>query len=496
MTGEVLVPERFETKVEMPDGSIVEHVYEAWPKQALFHRTRKRYVLFGGARGPGKTVALVEHVLAFMLRWPGVPVVVVRKDLKDLKKTFEVEWLKRVPKQFYDPKFGGQRHKGENWYRFFNGSTLYLGEGKDWESYKSMTIGMFVIDEGNETDEELLENTDAALRWTMAGGECERKECAELGAEYRRAHPRHPFYQIVVASNPAPGWLKQRFWEPWKMGRERENHAFIPATAYDNPSLPPDFIPNLLKSHTQTWVQNFIQGDWSSFENMVWPRFSRALHVWRGPLPAFKRVTGGIDWGGTTSDSHRTAAYLTGETASGVLVTFWGHSSRGQPGKEFFAILAAKTREHRVQRWDADASQARANEALRLRGIPVHDAARHKGSVKDGINIVDRELTPDATGRPRLYVGEGCEWLLSGIETYQLDPESGEPERGQEDDDVNAWRYNVMCATRERGVMRETISTEVVNAAGSVTKEKQSGMMARIKEQRRQRLKEQLERLG
>lgn len=492
---EPLKATRLVTKVALEPEHVVEHVYDAWPKQIQFHSTAKRYVLFGGARGPGKTVALVEHVLAFMLKWPGVPVVVVRKDLKDLKKTFEVEWGKRVEKALWDPKYGGQHHKGENWYRLFNGSILYLGEGKDWESYKSMTIGMFVIDEANEVEEDLFTNTDAALRWTTGAGECRRETCKTLGPEFAREHSEHPFYQIVMASNPAPGWLKTRFWENWRVGHERPGHAFIPATAHDNPSLPPDFIPRLLENHTATWVKNYIDGDWASFENMVWPRFNRGTHMWRGPVPRFARVTGGVDWGGTTSEAHRTSAFLTGETAAGQLVTFWEYSTKGQPGKDFFALIGLMTRQHRVERWEADASQMRANELLRERGLPVHDAARYKGSVKEGCNIVDRELTTDATGKPRLYVTEDCQRLMSGIETYQLDPKTGEPAKGQEDDDVNAWRYNVMCATKVRGRVGDSLPVNVVNPAGVVTKVKPSGMMAAIKDARRERLREQLARM-
>lgn len=488
LAGEELKAERIVHTVVMPDGKKIEHVYDAWPKQVLFHRTKARRVLFGGARGPGKTVALVEHVLRFMLRWPGVPVVVIRKDLKDLKQTFEREWVKRVPKEFYDPAYGGQHHKGENWYRFFNDSVLYLGEGKDWESYKSMTVGMFVIEEANEVEEDLFLNLDPALRWTTGKGVCKRPECMALGEEWSREHAEHPYYQIVMASNPAPGWLKTRFWEPWKAGRERRDYAFVPATAFDNPSLPPDFIPKLLENNTATWVQNYIYGDWSAFENMVWPRFNRGMHVWKGPLPRFVRVTGGIDWGGTTQEAHRTAAYLTGETPSGQLVTFWEYSTKGQPGKDFFALVALKTRECRVERWEADASQMRANELLRERGLPVHDAARYKGSVRDGVNLIDRELTPDATGKPRLYVAESCPRLMSGIETYQLDPETGEPAKGQEDDEVNGWRYGIMAAAKHR-TAPVSMETRVVNPAGVVTNVKASRMMTNVRNARRARLK-------
>ena len=402
----------------------VAHRYGMWPKQAQFHRTRKKYVVYGGARGPGKTVALVEAIQTKMWRWP---------------------------KEWYDPKFGGQYHKGENWIRFPNGSTCQLGELKDWESYKSATVGLIAIDELSEVEEDAYLNMAPTLRWTTGAGICKYAECAALGAEFAREHPEHPFYQILAATNPAPGWVKTRFWEPWKQGRELPGHAFVSATAFDNPSLPPDFIPTLLENNTMQWVQNYIHGDWSSFEDMVWPRFNRGTHLWRGPLPKFVDVQGGIDYGGTTQDAHRTCFYLTGQTEQGQFITFKEYSKQGAASKDFFVQYKLAHSHYRVSRSEGDASQHRSNEHFRRADIKVDDAPRYKGAVRDGINEIDRLLTVDETKRPQLYVTEDCPRLLSGIESYQLDPETGEPKKNQDDDEVNAWRYNIMAISKARG---------------------------------------------
>jgi phage terminase large subunit len=440
-----------------------------------------------------------------MLRWPGIPILLLRKDLKDLKATVIPEIVAKWPRQLYEPAFGGQWNKSENWIRFPNGSILRYGEAKDWESYKSQTNGKVYIEEANEVEEELFLNIDPTLRWipSWSQKQCEAPECAELDEEFRRPHPEHPFYQIKLASNPSPGWLKTRFWEPWREGRELKDHAFIPATAYDNPSLPPDFIPKLMENHTATWVQNYIHGDWSSFENMVWPRFSRAIHCWRGAIPfgEFVRVEGGIDYGGTTQEAHRTCAYLTAYLRDGRYLTFWEYSKQGAASTDLFVELAAKTRQFRVQRWWADASQHRANQLLRQNGVPVVDAERYKGAVKDGINHVDRLLTErptpgarTATGPQLLVVEDACPRLVSGIETYKLNPETGEPEKNQEDDEVNAWRYNIMGITLEEGVKAGVSAGYFVKTKGGFVQEKKpSSMLARVREERRARFKELIE---
>src|SRR5687767_15201673 len=150
-----------------------QYSYVPTDKQQLAHNSLKKYVLFGGARGPGKSRWLLEHIKTQMLRWPGLPVFLGRRDLSDLKKTTEVEWTSKVCEPWlYDGKstlraldwkgreydtasWGGvgQHHKSENWYRLANGSTLYLGELKDWESWRSATLGLIAFDEAVETEE-------------------------------------------------------------------------------------------------------------------------------------------------------------------------------------------------------------------------------------------------------------------------------------------------------------------------------------------------------
>ena len=101
-------------------------------------------------------------------------------------------------------------------------------------------------------------------------------------------------------------------------------------------------------------------------------------------------------------------------------------------------------------------------------------------------------LTQDATKRPMIYVADTCPRLMGGIETYQLDPDTGEPKKNQSDDEVNAWRYNVMRITKLRqGV---PINRELTSkAAGALPAVKPSQMMAAVKAERRDVLRRMIE---
>lgn len=460
----------FTNEYGLPGGGSVKDDYFLYPKQLEFMQQTARNLLFGGARGPGKTVTLVTLAKNAMIRWPGIPILILRKDLQDLKRTTMREFFARTPKELYDPKYGGQWNKAENWVRFYTGSIAYFGELKDWESYKSMTLGRIYIDELNEIEEDAFSNLGPTLRWMTNEGVCDYPECKTLSEEFARAHPKHPRYQIVAASNPAPGWVKERWYDPWKEGRERPGYKFVPATSFDNPSLPPDFIANLMKDHTATWVQNFIYGNWESFENMAWPKFNRGQHLWRAPIPyaSFVEICGGIDYGATTITGHRTTAYLTGLLPSGELLTFWEYSKQGAASEDFFATLKAVDTQFRVKQWWADSSQHRTNELLQGGNINVQNADRRAGAVKEGIGTIDRLMTPNAARQVGIYVAEReCPRLISGIESYQIEPRTGEPTKNQDDDEVDAWRYNITGMTRARYVLEDRqVVTGVASSGG------------------------------
>ena len=484
---------------QLNDGSVLRDEFQLAPRQAEFFENNARFILFGGARGGGKTGALAQKMKSVMLSWPGVEILTLRKDLSDLKRTTMKEFIKVTPKEFLDPKYGGQWHRGENWIRYPNGSINWFGEAKDWESYKGMNLAKIFIDEADEVEEAAITDLQGALRWTTGKGICDRAYCKALG-EYAREHPTHPMYQTIMACNPSPGWLKHRFYVPWKEGHQRPDHSYVPATAFDNPWLPPSFIPDLMAHNTATWVQNFIHGDWSAFENMVWPRWNRAIHRWRGgPVSRemFSRIDGGIDYGGVTEHAHRTTAYLTGIIRPGLpfagkAVTFWEYSEQGAASKEFFAQIRLQQRIWNVDGWDADSSQHRANELLTDQNIPVGNADRSKGAVKGGINIVHNMLKLGPDNLPEIFVADECPRLMSGIETYQNDPLTGMPKDNQEDDEVNAWRYNVMRVSRNRPAT--TVSDiNVVTTVPGGQQTRASAIITSLKAQRTDRYRQILE---
>jgi hypothetical protein len=64
-----------------------------------------------------------------------------------------------------------------------------------------------------------------------------------------------------------------------------DDTALIRGSSYDNPYLPPDFIPSLEANYPPQLVQAYVMGQWTNLTTgMVYDRFTRAKHVRELPL--------------------------------------------------------------------------------------------------------------------------------------------------------------------------------------------------------------------
>lgn len=467
-----------------------------------YHASTGRRVLAGGSRGGGKTRAEVEDALAVALNWPGIPILIARKDLADLKKTVLTEFLKVVPEALWDPKFGGQFHRTENYIKLFNGSIIYFSEMKDVDSHRSANLGRVYLDEMHEipNGENVMRELGATLRWTTGKGKCTRPQCEEDARELaiakktsfeeeNKPHFRHPIRQIKMMTNPHGGWLKTQFYTPYKENRLPRGYEYIPFLVFNNPGVDAAYINSLLKNNPQ-WVRNYVYGEWDSFEHMAYPAFNRAIHTWKGPVPwaQVAYVEGGIDWGSTGTEAHKTSMGLTAKLKTGQYIRFWEHVVQGAPTKTLYAMIREMTSKHRVRRWHSDGSQFISNGYLSSAGVPVSDAPRYQGAIKDGVNLINSLLEVDASGRPQFYVTEDCPQTMAALESYSVDPVTGQYVK-KDDDTADDLRYNVMGIATKQDVQTVSIDVKVRHSAKSSTRSGASSILRARQAERHERLK-------
>lgn len=260
--------------------------WKPWPVQEFALKTVAFELLFGGARGPGKTdtgiVWMVKPVSAFP-RYRGL---VIRKNSKDLS-----DWVDRARHLYsgHDVDIVGSPPE----FRFKNGPKIMTGHLKDKNAYEQF--------QGHEYQRILLEELTQIPdedRYLKLISSC-RSTVEGLDA------------RVFCTTNPGGAghhWVKQRFVDPSppnkkfidpKSGRTR---IFIPAKVTDNPTLmksDPDYI-KFLDGLPEQLRKAWRDGDWNSFIGMFFSEFNVSEHVYDPSkikiLDSWPRFRS-IDWG-------------------------------------------------------------------------------------------------------------------------------------------------------------------------------------------------------
>lgn len=220
--------------------------YQANPRQALFHAAPETNKLYGGAMGGGKTWALCAEAIALSCDYPGNRGYICRHELTSFKRSTGLTLDLLLSRAGLIER----HHQTDHFYLLKNGSVIYYGGlGDDLnaiDKLKSMELGWFAIDEASETTEAFFLMLGSRLRLQLPGIK----------------------YFGLLASNPDPGWLKQRF-----IGQKLPDHIFIPALPKDNPDLPAGYVDRLKELFPADWVARFLEGDWDAFEgeNNIFP---------------------------------------------------------------------------------------------------------------------------------------------------------------------------------------------------------------------------------
>lgn len=229
--------------------------YDPSPLQIQWINKYAKEKLFGGAKRGGKSVALAMHITLLSLAFPGNRGLLARKNMTDLKDSTLDEFFRTVPPELIlDHNRGDRRvvlntgsHPSEFIYRG-------LGDLSDFEKAKSVTTGWLAFDEPSEIEFQAYQQLLAQMTHTLPDGS-------------------RPPYMALLACNPEPGWVKQRFVDSLVDGG-----AYVQALPRDNPGLPPNWELELRASMDADWVKRYLDGSWDVFEGQVFTSLSERLH--------------------------------------------------------------------------------------------------------------------------------------------------------------------------------------------------------------------------
>lgn len=229
--------------------------------------------LYGGAKRGGKTIWICQKSFMLNFMFPGNRGLMTRYNFTDLQDTTLIEFFETVPSEMILNHHKGDRtivlrttdprceRKGattgtKDGYSPWASRQLYrgLGDPEDFEKVKGMSLGHFSIDEPSEVPFEQYLMVRAQLTWKLPDGS-------------------NPPYMCLLASNPEPGWVEDRF-----ITTPQPGTVFIPSLPRDNPHLPPGYEADLRASYPAEWVTKYLDGIWGSSEGAVFKELSEDLH--------------------------------------------------------------------------------------------------------------------------------------------------------------------------------------------------------------------------
>lgn len=257
-------------KVANAAGKKFDVIWQPHPGAQTYALQRDEFeVLYGGARGGGKTDAGLARILRDIDN-PAYRVLVIRKNSIDLD-----EWLDRAKRMYAGTgaKFVGTPTR----IIFPSGAQVTCGHLKDknaYEKYQGKEFQLIVIEELTQIPEE--------------------KFYEQLIQSCRSSKPGLTPH-VFMTTNPGGvghGWVKKRFiaelipnqtyWYSPEGSDKYLSQIFVPARLQDNPSLmqnDPMYLTRLQAIKDDKLRRAWLDGDWDVFAGQYFHEFLREVHV-------------------------------------------------------------------------------------------------------------------------------------------------------------------------------------------------------------------------
>lgn len=245
--------------------------YDPNPGQTEFHSSNAPYKAMVGALGSGKSSALCVEGFTLSLEYPGNVGLVARKSIPDLRMTTMKRFLEYVPEGLVISWNKVERTlllktSGKP-------STVYFGPLDEIGRYKSLELGWFAIDEGDENS-----NDD---HWLTLCGRLRLKDM--------------PLYGLLATNPPSPQhWIYKK----WVLDNNPEYALFRSKTSDNLANLPPGYIERLRKTYPEDWQKRYLDGEFGVLQtgDPVFPDFT-AKHIKAISLIKGRDMIRGWDFG-------------------------------------------------------------------------------------------------------------------------------------------------------------------------------------------------------
>lgn len=415
-------------------------------------------VLFGGARGGGKTDGVLGKWAIKAMRFRhAFNAVFFRKEMPQ-----QDDLIERA-KEIYG-RLGGKWQEQKRLFLMAGGGRVRfrpLENVLDAEKYQGQNLSDAAVEEaGNYPLPAAIDRLYGCLR-------------SSLGVPV----------QLILTANPGgPGhqWIKQRYIDPAPAGmkilvRELPNGkqhkaVYIPSRVQDNRILlsqDPGYVDRLYLVGSANLVRAWLEGDWSVIEGAYFPEFSAAKHVIRPfEIPAHWARIRAMDWGSAKPFCVLWFAVSDGDNTlipRGALVAYreW-YGWNGEPNQGcHMTASAVGDGIRKIEGFGTDAFERMSDEvidpsAFTADGGPsiaertglswrrADNARVARSGAMGGWDQVRERLVGDSRG-PQLVMFSTCTHLIRTLPALQHDPQRAEDvDTDAEDHAPDTLRYGCM----------------------------------------------------
>ena len=414
--------------------------------QTQFLAAPEREVFYGGARGGGKSYAMLIDPLRYCDK-ANHRALLIRRSMPELRDMIN-----------HSQRLYGQAYPGAKWreqekeWRFPSGARIEFGYAEnltDVLRYQGQSYTWIGIDELPQYPTPEIYNF--------------------LRSSLRSVDPDIPVYMRATGNpgNVGSLWVKEMFVDPSEpnkafdvhidtmAGRKSITRKFIPAKLQDNPYLmQTDDYMIMLSSLPEVQRKQFLEGDWSAFENSAFPEFDMSVHVVQPfDIPSNWLRFRTCDWGYSSAacvlwiavDFDNNFWVYREHYTQRVTADIFARQVMEKEHNEYirYGILDSSTW---AKRGDAGPSIA---ETMIREGCKWRPSDRSPRSRVAGKLELHRLLTKDLdTGQPKLKVFSNCTNLVRTMPMLPVDKNNPEDvDTHAEDHAYDALRYGVMSRT-------------------------------------------------